>query len=307
MDCARGGRTRGCPRDRRHCCRRGPAPRRRLVHGDAARLGSGRGAPVHRSEPRQRAGVCRRVRPRRGGWPTTEPTPRRSTTQPGHRSRRRRTGRSSSRSRARRPVRSSTAARSSWSRTERRWCRRSSSSPPRAARSRAGLRAPAQTVTGFDGSKWGAVYKGLATAGDWLYATDFVNARVDIIDGDWKLVKKPGAFHDPKLPKGYAPFGIQNARRRTSSSPTRSRTKGSDDEIAGPGLGFVDEYSTDGTLLHRVAKRRQAERSVGPRLGARHGLRQGLRRAARRQLRRRLHQHVPAEPQGPLEVVAGGC
>ena len=109
-----------------------------------------------------------------------------------------------------------------------------------------------QTVTGFDGSKWGAVYKGLATAGDWLYATDFVNARVDIIGGDWKLVKKPGAFHDPKLPKGYAPFGIQNLGGNIFVTYAL-QTKGSTDETAGPGLGIVDEYSADGALLHRVA------------------------------------------------------
>ena len=111
-----------------------------------------------------------------------------------------------------------------------------------------------QTVTGFDGSKWGAVYKGLATAGDWLYATDFVNARVDIIGGDWKLVKKPGAFHDPKLPKGYAPFGIQNLGGNIFVTYAL-QTKGSTDETAGPGLGFVDMYGIHGRFLGRVASR----------------------------------------------------
>ncbi|MDX6629160.1 MAG: hypothetical protein QOH00_1406 [Gaiellales bacterium] len=109
-----------------------------------------------------------------------------------------------------------------------------------------------QTVTGVDGSKWGAVYKGLATAGDWLYAADFRNGRVDIVGGDWKLVKKPGAFRDPKLPKGYAPFGIQNLGGHIFVTYAL-QTKGSTDETAGPGLGIVDEYSTDGALLQRVA------------------------------------------------------
>ena len=110
------------------------------------------------------------------------------------------------------------------------------------------------TVTGFDGSKWGAVYKGLATAGDWLYATDFHNGRVDIVNGDWKLVTKPGAFSDPWLPKGYAPFGIQNLGGYIFVSYAK-QVKGSDDEAHGKGLGIVDEYSTDGVLLHRVATR----------------------------------------------------
>ncbi len=108
------------------------------------------------------------------------------------------------------------------------------------------------TMTGFDGSKWGAVYKGLATAGDWIYATDFHNGRVDIIDGTWTLVRKWGAFHDPKLPKGYAPFGIQNLGGSIFVTYGK-QVKGSNDELDGAGLGIVDEYSTDGQLLHRVA------------------------------------------------------
>ena len=56
MDRARGGRSCGCPRDRRHCCRREPASRRRHIHRDAARLGSAGRRTRHRSEPRQRLG-----------------------------------------------------------------------------------------------------------------------------------------------------------------------------------------------------------------------------------------------------------
>jgi uncharacterized protein (TIGR03118 family) len=105
-----------------------------------------------------------------------------------------------------------------------------------------------------DSSKWGAVYKGLATAGDWLYATDFVNGRVDIFDGNWNLMKKPGAFSDPWLPKGYAPFGIQNLGGHIFVSYGKQQA-GSTDELAGPGLGIVDEFSPSGEFLHRVATR----------------------------------------------------
>jgi uncharacterized protein (TIGR03118 family) len=105
-----------------------------------------------------------------------------------------------------------------------------------------------------DRSKWGAVYKGLATAGDWLYATDFVNGRVDIFDGNWKLVKKPGAFSDPWLPSGYAPFGIQNLGGHIFVTYGKQQA-GSTDEQAGPGLGIVDEFSLNGEFLHRVGTR----------------------------------------------------
>src|SRR5712691_8237 len=58
-----------------------------------------------------------------------------------------------------------------------------------------------------DNSGVGAVYKGLAIAGDLLYATDFHNGRVDVFDGNFHPVNTPGAFVDPKIPDGYAPFG----------------------------------------------------------------------------------------------------
>jgi uncharacterized protein (TIGR03118 family) len=111
------------------------------------------------------------------------------------------------------------------------------------------------TVTAADGSAWGAVYKGLAIAGDWLYAADFHNGRVDIFGGDWKPVKLPGAFSDPRLPEGYAPFGIQNLRGNIFVTYAK-QTPGSDDETAGKGLGIVDEYSPMGELMSRVATRR---------------------------------------------------
>jgi uncharacterized protein (TIGR03118 family) len=107
------------------------------------------------------------------------------------------------------------------------------------------------TEVGVDRSKWGAVYKGLAIAGDWLYATDFVNGRVDIFDGNWKLLKKPGAFSDPWLPSGYAPFGIQNLGGNIFVTFAKQQA-GSTDEQAGKGFGFVDEFSPSGVLLHRV-------------------------------------------------------
>jgi uncharacterized protein (TIGR03118 family) len=57
-----------------------------------------------------------------------------------------------------------------------------------------------------------AIYKGLALAqtqsGDFLYAADFHNNHVDVFDSTFHLVVNAGAFVDPKLPQGFAPFGI---------------------------------------------------------------------------------------------------
>ena len=58
-------------------------------------------------------------------------------------------------------------------------------------------------------SRPGAVYKGLAVTNDRLYASDFHNGRVDVFDASLKLITVPGGFKDAKIPKGFAPFGIQ--------------------------------------------------------------------------------------------------
>jgi uncharacterized protein (TIGR03118 family) len=108
----------------------------------------------------------------------------------------------------------------------------------------------------------GAEFKGLAISngalGPRLYATDFGNGKVDVFDGGWTPVNTPGAFVDPNLPKGFAPFGIQ-----TIGTPPQPQhvfvTYGiqgpGGDEIDRNGAGIVDEYDLDGTFVQRVATR----------------------------------------------------
>jgi uncharacterized protein (TIGR03118 family) len=105
-----------------------------------------------------------------------------------------------------------------------------------------------------DRSGAGAIYKGLAIAADpdRLYATDFHNARVDVFDGGFNLVSTPGAFTDPELPAGYAPFGIQNVGG-TIFVTYAKQDADQEDEIAGQGLGIVDAFDTAGAFLGRVA------------------------------------------------------
>jgi uncharacterized protein (TIGR03118 family) len=115
-----------------------------------------------------------------------------------------------------------------------------------------------QTEVGADRSGVGAVYKGLATGSvggaNFLYATDFHNGRIDVFDRALQLVTMPGGFVDRHLPTAYAPFGIQNIGGNLFVTFAK-RQAGSNDEAHGPGLGFVDEFSTDGHLLARVATR----------------------------------------------------
>lgn len=102
----------------------------------------------------------------------------------------------------------------------------------------------------------GAIFKGLAIAGDRLYATDFHNAKVDVFDGSFGDVNTPGAFVDPSIPAGYAPFGIQNIGGNIFVTYAKQDADAEDD-VAGQGLGFVDEYDASGTLLGRVASHGQ--------------------------------------------------
>jgi uncharacterized protein (TIGR03118 family) len=114
-----------------------------------------------------------------------------------------------------------------------------------------------QGQVAVDHSGTGAVYKGLAIAstpgGDFLYATDFHNGRVDVFDGSFHQVNAPGAFVDPKIRDGYAPFGIQNLGG-TIFVTYAKQNAGAHDDVAGQGHGFVDQFDTSGTLLARVAK-----------------------------------------------------
>ncbi len=98
----------------------------------------------------------------------------------------------------------------------------------------------------------GAVFKGLAIAGNTLYATDFHNGRVDVFNGAFTQVNSAGAFIDPTLPAGYGPFGIQNIGGRIYVTYAKQDAD-RHDEIDGHGLGYIDAYDSTGHLLGRVA------------------------------------------------------
>ena len=84
------------------------------------------------------------------------------------------------------------------------------------------------------------------------HAADFHNARVDVFDGAFAPVTVAGAFTDPNLPAGYAPFGIQTLAGSVYVAYALQDEEG-EEEVAGPGLGVVDKYDFDGHLIARVA------------------------------------------------------
>ncbi|MDP9272817.1 MAG: TIGR03118 family protein [Chloroflexota bacterium] len=107
------------------------------------------------------------------------------------------------------------------------------------------------------GAHAGAIYKGLAlaVAGDsnpYLYAADFHNGAIDVYDSSYALTSLPGDFTDPGIPAGFAPFNIQ-ALGGVLYVTYAMQDADAEDEIAGPGLGYVSEFDTDGNFIGRVA------------------------------------------------------
>ncbi len=99
------------------------------------------------------------------------------------------------------------------------------------------------------------VYKGVAMgsppAGPRLYVANFSTGNVDMYDGSWQRLHRPGAFTDPTLPRGFAPFNVMVSGNRVYVAYAKAHGL---DEVDGPGLGRVDEFSLDGGLLQRLTK-----------------------------------------------------
>jgi uncharacterized protein (TIGR03118 family) len=106
----------------------------------------------------------------------------------------------------------------------------------------------------------GASYKGLALAGDGgthfrIYATDFHNGKIDVIDSTFTKTSVAGGFADPKIPATFHPFNIINIQGNLYVTYALCCEPNSNDEIHGTGLGYVDVFDSDGHLIRRVATR----------------------------------------------------
>jgi uncharacterized protein (TIGR03118 family) len=102
----------------------------------------------------------------------------------------------------------------------------------------------------------GAIYKGLTLAttafGSFLLAADFHNARIDVFDTSFTLIQPAAPFFtDPALPAGYAPFNVAALDGKVYVSYAKQDAD-AEDEVAGPGNGFVDVYSGSGLLERRL-------------------------------------------------------
>lgn len=106
---------------------------------------------------------------------------------------------------------------------------------------------PSNAILEVDNSALGAAYTGLAlgrsTAGNFLYAADFGRGVVDVFDKNFAPARLPGAFLDPSLPAGFAPFGIRNIGGKLYVTYARQNHT--------PKGGFVDAFDADGNLIQR--------------------------------------------------------
>ena len=129
------------------------------------------------------------------------------------------------------------------------------------------LNPPDQAVLAVDESADKAVFKGLAfgsnSHGTFLFATNFRAAKIEAFAPNGSAGFQPassseveGDFTDPKIPAGFAPFGIKNIEGALFVTYAQQDAAQHDD-VPGQGHGFVDIFDTDGHLIQRFAQRGQ--------------------------------------------------
>jgi uncharacterized protein (TIGR03118 family) len=104
-----------------------------------------------------------------------------------------------------------------------------------------------------------AVYKGATLATDStgnseLLVANFRAGTVEAYDHTFTAVSLPaGSFQDKKIPKGYAPFNVQNLGGNIYVTYAKQNAQKHDD-VKGNGHGMVDVFNTSGQLIRRFAR-----------------------------------------------------
>jgi uncharacterized protein (TIGR03118 family) len=105
-----------------------------------------------------------------------------------------------------------------------------------------------------DRSADGYSYKGATIArfkrNPHLYVANFTAQRVDVYNGSFRRVNLPGRFIDPNLPRGYAPFNVQNIDNELFVMYAKRSGR---EEVRGRAVGLVNVFSSDGKLIRRFA------------------------------------------------------
>ena len=111
------------------------------------------------------------------------------------------------------------------------------------------------TIT-VDNSRLGAVYKGLAlitnNTGSFLLATNFNSGAVEVYDSRFHSTTLAGAFSDPALPAGYAPFGIHAVNGQVVVTYAL-QDQAKHDPVHQAGAGYVNLFDANGNFIRRIA------------------------------------------------------
>src|SRR5882672_2820683 len=120
-----------------------------------------------------------------------------------------------------------------------------------------------------DGSSYTGLTSAFIEGKRFLYAANFTKGRVDVYDNAFHLVNlrkqhfdedsadhdngrsAENSFVDENLPRNYVPFNVQTIGNDIVVTYVLHE-EGSRFETDGPGLGFVDIYSSTGPLLQRL-------------------------------------------------------
>jgi uncharacterized protein (TIGR03118 family) len=112
------------------------------------------------------------------------------------------------------------------------------------------------TILVVDHGAQGAEYTGLALVAPdccepYLAAADFHRGVIEAFDTLFEPVQLPGAFVDPNLPAGYAPWNITVIGGQVFVAYAPQDAAGHD-PVAGAGNGIVDIFAVDGGFLRRL-------------------------------------------------------
>ncbi|HXC97538.1 MAG TPA: TIGR03118 family protein [Edaphobacter sp.] len=122
-----------------------------------------------------------------------------------------------------------------------------------------------------DGSGFTAITSGIVDGNRYLFVANFLKGRIDVYDNTFSPIKLKGEDHgrddkffdddryydgekpftDDRLPRNFVPFNVQAVGDNLVVTYAL-HFAGNPFETPGPGLGYVDIYSTRGKLLRRL-------------------------------------------------------
>jgi len=113
-----------------------------------------------------------------------------------------------------------------------------------------------QAFPAVDNGASDAVYKGVTrgfvNGHNYVYVTNFHSGVVETYDENF-IAQAGFPFADPNLPAGFAPFNIRNLNGQLYVTYAKQDNPAdADDDVPGPGNGFVDIFNLNGQFVKRL-------------------------------------------------------